>query len=133
MSGDNAEVQTNACVARTFTGPDGSQPVDTNGSFYGATYYGGVYGYGSIFDLSVGLGPFVETLPTSGNVGATVRILGTKLTGATSVTFNGIGAAFIVNSDTLITATVPVGATIGFVKVTTPAGTLTSAKEFRVT
>ena len=35
-------------------------------------------------------------------------------------------------SDTYLTATVPPGATTGFVTVTTPSGTLTSNQEFRV-
>jgi hypothetical protein len=38
----------------------------------------------------------VETLPTSGKVGAAVIILGTSLTGATSVSFNGKAATFTV-------------------------------------
>jgi uncharacterized repeat protein (TIGR03803 family) len=48
---------------------------DTNGTLYGTTAYGGAYGYGTAFSLSVGLGPFVKTLPTSGKAGAVVEIL----------------------------------------------------------
>jgi len=59
---------------------------------------GGTNDEGTIFSLSVGLGPFVKTLPTSGKVGSVVKILGTKLTGATSVTFNGVAAGFDVYS-----------------------------------
>jgi len=66
-------------------------------------------------------------------VGAAVKILGTKPTGATSVTFNGTAAVFKVVSASLITTTVPTGATTGKVKATTPSGTLTSNVNFRVT
>jgi uncharacterized repeat protein (TIGR03803 family) len=105
----------------------------TDGSFYGTTTLGGATGVGTIFKLSVGLSPFVESLPTSGNVRATVKILGTKLTGTTAVSFNGIAATFTVVSGTEITTTVPSGATTGFVTVTTPSGKLKSNKKFRIT
>jgi len=82
--------------------------------------------------LSVGLGPFVETQPTSGKVGSAVKILGTDLTGATSVTFNGTAAVFKVVSASLIKTTVPEGATTGTVEVTTPKATLKSNVVFRV-
>jgi uncharacterized repeat protein (TIGR03803 family) len=62
---------------------------------------------GTAFSLSMGLGPFVETLPTSGKVGAAVKILGNKLKGATSVTFNGVSATFKVASSTEITPPYP--------------------------
>jgi hypothetical protein len=75
----------------------------------------------------------VETRPTSGKVGAAVKILGTKLTGATSVKFNGTAAVFVVKSSSLITTTVPEGGTTGTVEVTTPKGTLKSNWVFRVT
>ena len=78
--------------------------------------------YGTIFSVSVGLKPFVETQPTSGTVGAAVNILGTNLTDATGVTFNGTPAVFTVVSKTLITTTVPTGATTGTVQVITPNG-----------
>jgi len=113
-------------------GPVASLVQDTNGSFYG-TAGGGADGDGTVFSLSVGLGPFVETQTTSGKVGAPVTILGTNLTGTTSVTFNGVPAAFTVNSTgSAISATVPAGATTGTVQVVTPSGTLSSNVPFRV-
>jgi uncharacterized repeat protein (TIGR03803 family) len=116
---------------------DGSFPYaglvqDTDGTFYGTTGYGGVDNDGTVFSLSVGLGPFVETQTTSGKVGAVVKILGTDLTGATSVSFNGTAAPFTVVAPSLITATVPAGATSGKVEVVTPSGTLSSDVPFRV-
>ena len=104
----------------------------TNGSFYGATDLGGAYGVGTIFSLSVGLGPFVETQPTSGKAGAAVTILGTDLMGATSVTFDGAEAALETVSSSAITTTVPAGAHSGKVRVVTPGGTLSSNLPFRV-
>ena len=118
--------------------PDGGLVQSTDGSFYGMTLKGGekgcVFGTcGTVFSLSVGLGPFVQTVPTSGKVGAKVLILGTNLTGATSVTFNGTAATFSVVSKSEIKTTVPTGATTGTVEVTTPKGALKSNGVFRVT
>jgi uncharacterized repeat protein (TIGR03803 family) len=81
-----------------------------DGNFYGTTAGGGTYGDGTVFSLPVGLGPFVETLPTSGKVGAAVTILGNNLTGSTGVSFNGTAAEFTVVSSSEITTTVPSGA-----------------------
>jgi uncharacterized repeat protein (TIGR03803 family) len=120
---------------------DGAYPYaglvqDTNGKFYGTTCGafcgGGSGGYGTVFSLSVGLGPFVETQPTSGKVGKAVKILGTNLTGATSVSFNGTAAVFKVVSSSLITTKVPKGATTGKVKVVTPRRKLLSNVPFWV-
>ena len=49
----------------------------------------GYVGCGTVFSLSAGLGPFVKTQPGGAIVGAAVDILGTNLTGATSVSFSG--------------------------------------------
>jgi len=122
----------------SFDNTDGEKPdaglvQDTNGTFYGVTYEGGASNYGTIFSLAVGLPPFVEALPTSGKVGARVKILGTDLTGATSVTFNGTAATFTVASRSEITTIVPTGASTGFVTVVTPSRGLKSSKQFRVT
>jgi uncharacterized repeat protein (TIGR03803 family) len=112
--------------------PEGGLVQATNGNFYGTTALGGTDGDGVIFSLSVGLGPFVETEPSSGKVGKAVKILGTDLTGTTSVAFNGTTATFKVVSSAEITTTVPTGATTGTVEVTTPSGTLNSNVVFQV-
>jgi uncharacterized repeat protein (TIGR03803 family) len=105
----------------------------TNGELYGTTENGGAAGDGTVFAFNLGLSPFVETQPVRGKIGSVVRILGTNLTAATSVTFNGTLATFTVNSTgTAITATVPTGATTGTVTVTTPSGVLSSNKRFTV-
>ena len=98
----------------------------TDGNFYGATYSGTVY------SLSTGLGPFVKSNPTFGRAGSVIGILGSDLTGATSVTFNGVPATFTVVSGTFIETTVPSGATTGTIEVTTPSGVLSSNVAFRV-
>ena len=76
----------------SFDRTDGEDPEaglvqDTDGNFYGTAYAGGansctafgsVIGYGTVFSLSVGLGPFVETQPTSGKVGSAVTDSGNR-------------------------------------------------------
>ncbi len=134
-------------TVHSFDDTDGWGPIDllqaTNGTLYGTANSGGnnncpenpttgATGCGTVWSLSVGLGPFVETKPTSGKVAAKVTILGTNLTGATAVSFNGTKATFKVVSSSEITTKVPKGATTGPVKVTTPSGTLTSNVNFVV-
>jgi len=110
--------------------PVGGLIQDTNGTFYGTTSGGESSSYGTVFSLSEDLGPFVKTQPAYAAVGKAVTILGTGLTGTTSVTFNGTAATFTVVSSSEITTTVPTGATPGYVSVTTPSGTLTSNVPF---
>jgi uncharacterized repeat protein (TIGR03803 family) len=115
------------------TTPFGGLLQATDGNFYGtAADGGGGSQNGSIFRVSMGLAPFVKTLPTSGSVGSAVIILGTNLTGTTSVTFNGMPATFTVVSATEITTNVPAGAITGQVQVITPGGTLSSTPVFQV-
>ena len=105
----------------------------TNGLFYGTTLEGGMSGFGTVYSLDMGLGPFVTLVRAQGKIGSTAQILGQGLTGTSALTFNGVPAtSFSVLSDTCMTAIVPSGATTGPVAVTTPTGTLISNKTFRV-
>ncbi len=104
----------------------------TDGKLYGTTAIGGLNNTGTVFSIDLSLTPFVTTLPTSRKIGTNIAILGTNLTGASSVTFNGTPATFRVVSATQITATIPSGATTGSVVVVTPSATLTSNLPFRV-
>jgi uncharacterized repeat protein (TIGR03803 family) len=121
-----------------FSGtPNGSYPYGglvqhTNGMFYGVTNEGGTDDVGTVFSLNMGLGPFVTMLPTFGRVGETITILGTDLTGVSSVSFNGTPASFKVPASSYLTATVPAGATTGVIEVVTSGGTLQSNVQFRV-
>ncbi len=118
-------------VLHAFSAADGFAPApipllqSTDGNLYGSTYAG-------IYRLSNGLPPFVKAVQNSGAAGTTVTILGTNLTGATSVAFHGVTASFSVVSPTQITATVPARATSGLIKVVTPTNTLQTNVAFQV-
>jgi uncharacterized repeat protein (TIGR03803 family) len=118
---------------------DGAEPLGgllqaTNGNIYGTTWSNGPEptDVGTVFSLSMGLSPFVTFVQAAGKVGQTGGILGQGFTGTSSVSLNGTPATFTVESDTFLEATVPAGATTGYVTVTTPSGTLTSNVPFHV-
>jgi hypothetical protein len=121
-----------------FDQTDGVNPTaalmqGTDGNLYGTTNgFNGNHLYGTVFQLSMGLAPFVKTVPAGAYTHTQVLILGTNLTGATSVTFNGKTAVFTVVSPTEIQATVSGNATTGTVQVVTPGGTLSSNVPFQV-
>jgi len=127
-------------VLHNFFFDSGSSPQvtllqHTNGKIYGDTAVGGVNngGDGTFFSFDVGLGPFVSFYPAARQVGNTVQFLGQGFIGTSAVSFDGTPASsFQVVADTYMTATVPDGATSGFLTVTTPHGTLKSNKQFLV-
>lgn len=130
-------------ILHNFLNTDGANPTAglyqaTNGRFYGITTQGGSFqcglslGCGTMFSLDMGFDPFVGFLHGIGRIGKAFDILGQGLTGTTTVMINGTPASFTVVSDTYIRATVPAGATTGYVTVATPSGTLTSNVPFHV-
>jgi uncharacterized repeat protein (TIGR01451 family) len=70
--------------------------------------------------------------PSSGIVGTSVQITGTDLQGTKKVLFNGTAATFVSRSHTLVTATVPPGATSGPSRVVRANASATSADTFTV-
>jgi uncharacterized repeat protein (TIGR03803 family) len=117
------------CTQGTFPG---GLAQATDGNFYGITSLGGNNQLGTLFSLSTGLSRFVSFVLPAGRDNQTAQILGLGLTGTTAVTLNGTPMNFTVVSDTFLTATVPPGATTGYVTVTTPTGVLTSNIQFHV-
>jgi hypothetical protein len=123
-NGTSSTFIVNASNKITATVPAGA----TTGKI-GVTTPAGTATSGASFSVKPGITSFT---PTGGAVGTSVTITGTTFTGAMSVKFNGMSAAFSVNSTTEITATVPANAITGPISVTTPGGTGTSAANFTV-
>jgi hypothetical protein len=70
--------------------------------------------------------------PASGGVGTQVVLQGQGLRTASRVEFQGVSAAFTVQSGSQVTATVPTGATTGVIAVTTLDGIAVSGTVFTV-
>ncbi len=117
----------------TGANPQSTLLQHTTGKLYGTTANGGANNDGVIFEYDPGLAPFVTFLPVYGQVGATVDILGEYFAeGVTTVYFNGVPAQNPKIASTYIEATVPDGATTGYITVTSTKGTLKSNKPFVV-
>jgi uncharacterized repeat protein (TIGR03803 family) len=113
--------------------PSGYLTQDTDGKLYGLTTAGGAHGNGVFFSFDLGLAPFALLQSTSGKVGSKVGILGQGFDSTSVVTFNGVTATTkTLTGTTHITATVPAGASTGYVTVTTGATTLTSTQKYLV-
>lgn len=140
-----------AVLYNGFTNPGGECPdwsvtgcylsspmaLHPNGTFYGTTMQGGVYegddtGHGVFYSLSTGLKPYIILQYPRGMISTSIGIFGVGFTDANAVSFHGVAADFTVVSDTYLTATIPAGATTGYVTVTEPSQTLTSAVKLTV-
>ena len=104
-----------------------------NGMFYGTTESGAYPAdEGVFYSFNVGFKPYIVPQFPLGKKGTSVGIFGVGLIGTSGVYFNGVSAQFTVDSDTYLTATIPTGATTGYLTVATPSGTLKSATKFKV-
>ena len=104
----------------------------TDGKLYGLTQAGGANGNGVFYSLDLGIPAFVTLQSTSGKVASKVGILGLGFDSSSVVKFNGVTATSTLTDPGYITATVPAGATDGYVTVTTGATTLTSTQKYTV-
>ncbi len=106
-------------------------PVDAlTGQISVTTSSGGTRSSSGIFYVAPRITDFS---PPTGLAGAIVIIAGVNfIYNATTVQFNGVAANATVTGENQIHATVPAGATNGFITVATPAGLITSAKPFIV-
>ncbi|MBP6556842.1 MAG: T9SS type A sorting domain-containing protein [Flavobacterium sp.] len=79
--------------------------------------------------------PIITTLSTISacvDSASQVIITGNYFNNASNVSFNGLSAAYTINSNTQITATLPNGATTGNITVSTPSGIATSLDTFTI-
>lgn len=131
-SGQNFEV----VYTRAITGLEGSWALSTpifgaDGNLYGTTYGGGTKLEGVFYDVDL---TTITPSVSSAKVGTAITIKGLGLTGATSVSFNGVAASPVtVTNDQTISVTVPTGATTGIITVTAPSGTHKTLSAFTVT
>ncbi len=123
-------------TSKTGVGPMAALIQGNDGKLYGTATAVGTGNTGSIFTVSDGLSspePTISTFsPAQGPVGATVTIQGTYFVGTDSVTFNGTSAEFKIETDGVITATVPQHATSGHIEVRNAGGFAVSATNFTV-
>lgn len=111
----------------------------TDGKLYGFTVHGGDTsvcqgdGCGVFYSLDMGLKPFAALVTTSGKVGSKIGINGQGFSASTVVKFNGVTATTVARAGTtFLLATVPAGASNGYVTVSTGTTTLTSSTKFTV-
>jgi uncharacterized repeat protein (TIGR03803 family) len=119
-------------ASATGCNPEGYLTQATDGELYGLTNNGGAHGNGTFFSLDLGIAPFAVLSSTSGDVGSKIGILGMGFSSSSVVKFNGVTATSTLTDAGYITATVPAGATNGYVTVTTGTTTLTSTQTFTV-
>jgi uncharacterized repeat protein (TIGR03803 family) len=125
-------------VVYNFTSATGCNPASmltqgTDGKLYGVTNTGGAHSSGTFYSVDLGLPTFVTLLPAAGKVGSKIGILGQGFTSSSVVKFNGTAGTTVSRTgSTFLLATVPSGASDGFVTVTTGSTTLTSLQKFTV-
>jgi hypothetical protein len=129
FGGAGGSITADSSTQITATSPAGSGTVEITVTTPGGT---SVATSADQFTYVVPAPTVTGLRPASGGYGNTVYIVGTNLSGATSVSFGGVGATITSDSGTEIAVTVPEGKGTVNVTVTTPGGTsaITSADQF---
>ena len=130
-----APVQKSTAIGEATSEEPAAEVLSATGTqTYGATLSTSAGWFAALVTYKLGAGPTITNVnPPSGPDGTSVTITGTKLSGATAVTFNGTPATtFNSVDDFTVTATVPTGATSGPITVMAAAGTATSPNPFTV-
>jgi uncharacterized repeat protein (TIGR01451 family) len=70
--------------------------------------------------------------PATGRAGTNVTLTGANFLGATAVTFAGVGSSIISGTNTSMLVSVPAGASSGPIRINTPAGSFTTATNFKI-
>ncbi|MFN5026249.1 MAG: IPT/TIG domain-containing protein [Bacteroidota bacterium] len=114
-----------------------TQFTTTSNSSTGIASVGGLSSTGSFITFTgteLAAPPTITVVsPSAASIGAAVTIRGTLFTGASAISFNGVAqTVYTVVNDTIITTTVPAGATTGPIQITNSFGTGTSAFNFTV-
>jgi uncharacterized repeat protein (TIGR03803 family) len=113
--------------------PDSPLLLSTNGTFYSTASENGTGSSGTFYSLANGQSAFINLVQTSGSVGSQIGIIGQGFSSSSTVKFNGIAATKVtLTGTTYLVATIPTGASNGFVTVTTGSTTLTSRVSFTV-
>jgi streptogramin lyase len=109
------------------------RPIGITAGPDGALWFTCSLNANSIGRITTSVTPAISAFtPASGAAGTTVTITGQNLSGATAVAFDGTTAVIVSDSATQIVTQVPSGAATGPIRVTTAAGTATSATSFTV-
>ena len=131
-----------SAVSVTFNTVQAVFYVENANSIYATVPEGALSGPISVNNLTGGTGSIpsftvtprlTELTPGRGLTGTNVVVKGANLSGTTAVYFGDIPAAFLVTSDSQLTAQVPSGATNAPVKIITPAGSASTTNSFLVT
>jgi serine/threonine protein kinase len=120
FGGAGGSITADSSTQITATSPAGSGTVEITVTTPGGT---SVATSADQFTYTVPAPTVTGLRPSSGDQGTTVYIIGTNLSGATSVSFGGAAATFTVVSSTEIEATAPAGSNTVNVTVTTAGGT----------
>jgi hypothetical protein len=134
VNGDTAEAPLDNDANAVFVF-EGTQCVPGSSLVIATLIEGPYYTYEEALTTTSEAPTIKSFTPVKGEPGDAVVISGTNLLASPppTVTFGGVAATVTTDTTTEIRTAVPAGAVTGHIKVTTPGGSATSTKKFKVT